>query len=683
MVIYRAFFTFFVSLTLLFGCGGAPTSNEPPISQAGSDQSVNEFSSVILSGFNSSSESGIKHYSWSQIGNGPSATINNANKVEASFTAPEVEDNEEILLTFQLVVTAKNGLSSSDTIQVNIEDISVNPSASIFSKHLEFEEKISFEYSDAWAKRYIDNEQDKLVTFYELPSNNDDLYQGNIKFYKSEQASIAIQNIDKVQEISRKHAIAGGFEGQEVIFSGELIGQEKHDLMFMQFTIEFNGMYFVLFYTAETNAFGRNIEIVRHMSKSIEVGQVLIDNLNMNSDLTNPGKPAIANDGINYLIVSCREENEFPYPGQLIGKIMFGDRTTTDEFTIVPASDGSTGCGITSSLKSYNAIFDGTNFLLTYKGLFEGTTRILAKRISPVGAVLDDTPIIVSHNTTNSVSQPTLAFGTNRSLVVWHEENGVHLIKAAFIDSEGNVSDSFNIANDLDSVYVDGNYGSFTPQVAYGDGQFMIVWSPYFFRNSWALPMPIYGQLVDTNGNTLLSHPLEIRKDNGDNPRYVQIASDGTNFLVGWIEGFLVPQFLDDGSFTIYARHVSAFGELLNGDSEQLGLEVSPILMADENKELVKNFLNLSFNNGNYLFFWSAGKFTQKDGVYGVKVSQDLSVVSESIPIVGIRGESSGDNYEVKASPLNISHTSEQSLILWPSINGEIEGWRIDDESFN
>ncbi|NOU52270.1 hypothetical protein HG263_17205 [Pseudoalteromonas sp. JBTF-M23] len=702
MVVYKTFLIFLVYLTLLSGCGGgsAPSSNQPPvsnvennhpsnqapISNAGNDQSVNELNTVVLSGAESTSEKSIKHYAWSQVGNGPRVTIKNANSIYASFTAPEVNAEEETLLKFQLVVTDQNGLSSSDTIQVNVKDISVNPSELIFTNHLEFENKISLKYSDLWQKINYTHKYKSLVTFYERPGNNDDLYQASIKLYKTDQDIIALENISNFQEISRKLINAGGFEGQEIIFSGELLGQEQYDLMFMQFTIEFNGMNYLLFYTAERKTFGRNIEVVRHMSKSIEIGQVLIDNLSRDSDLTDPGKPAIANDGINHLIVSCREESDFPYSGQLIGKVIFEDRTTTDEFTIVPASGentGSSGCGFSTFLRSYSAIFDGTNFLLTYSGKVDGTVRILAKRISPEGVVLDNTPIIVSQNTTNAVYQPTIAFGTNRSLVVWHEKKDVDLIKAAFVDSEGKVTDSFNIVDDVGYSYVDSEHMAYTPQVAYGDGKFMIVWSPHFFRGTRSSSMPVYGQLVDINGNTLLSQPVEIRKDDGNNPRYVQIASDGTNFLIGWIEGLLEDHFIDGGSFTIYARHVSPHGKLLNGGSEKLGLEISPILMADEEREVAKNFLNLSFHDDNYLFFWSAGQYTQKDGVYGVKVSKDLSTVSESIPIIGTRGESSNDNLGVKASPMNISHTDDQSFIVWPSMSGDLEGWRIDEESFN
>jgi hypothetical protein len=94
------------------------TGNFLPIADAGPDQRVLEKSSVVLDGSNSSDkDDGIQTYSWEQT-DGPRVTLSDGDKVQASFTTPEVEDNEEITLTFMLTVTDAGGQKASDSTEV-------------------------------------------------------------------------------------------------------------------------------------------------------------------------------------------------------------------------------------------------------------------------------------------------------------------------------------------------------------------------------------------------------------------------------------------------------------------------------------------------------------------------------------------------------------------------------------
>ena len=91
----------------------------PPTANAGSDQTVDEKSTVTLDGSGSSDpDDGISLYLWTQTG-GTTVTLSNANAVKPTFTSPAVTSIGETL-TFQLTVTDKGSLKSTDTCDVNV-----------------------------------------------------------------------------------------------------------------------------------------------------------------------------------------------------------------------------------------------------------------------------------------------------------------------------------------------------------------------------------------------------------------------------------------------------------------------------------------------------------------------------------------------------------------------------------
>ncbi|MGD8642514.1 MAG: PKD domain-containing protein, partial [Gammaproteobacteria bacterium] len=95
----------------------ASVQNSPPIVQAGVDQTVNVGDSVTLSGTASDPDGDSLTYQWHQI-DGPPITLNNADTLQASFVAPQV--NTASTVTVQLDVTDSNGATASDRIAINI-----------------------------------------------------------------------------------------------------------------------------------------------------------------------------------------------------------------------------------------------------------------------------------------------------------------------------------------------------------------------------------------------------------------------------------------------------------------------------------------------------------------------------------------------------------------------------------
>lgn len=104
--------------------------NQPPVSNAGLDQTRNENTLVTLDGSNSTDpDLDTLHFTWNQTG-GLTVTLTGANTPSPTFTAPNVGPGGA-LLTFQLVVTDWQASGGADTVQVAIQDVNDPPVCSL------------------------------------------------------------------------------------------------------------------------------------------------------------------------------------------------------------------------------------------------------------------------------------------------------------------------------------------------------------------------------------------------------------------------------------------------------------------------------------------------------------------------------------------------------------------------
>jgi hypothetical protein len=104
--------------------------NDPPVADAGPNQTVEEGSAVTLNGSNSF-DPDFKDtitYQWIQTGGNPTVTLNGANTATPGFTAPNVGVGGTSL-TFELTVTDLGGLEDSDTTVINVSFINQPPIA--------------------------------------------------------------------------------------------------------------------------------------------------------------------------------------------------------------------------------------------------------------------------------------------------------------------------------------------------------------------------------------------------------------------------------------------------------------------------------------------------------------------------------------------------------------------------
>lgn len=100
-------------------------TNQPPVANAGADQTVNSATGVSLNGGGSTdADDGIASYAWSQTG-GPTVSLTNAGSQAATFVAPSVTGTTT--LTFQLAVRDRANQSSTDTCTVTVRYVAPTP----------------------------------------------------------------------------------------------------------------------------------------------------------------------------------------------------------------------------------------------------------------------------------------------------------------------------------------------------------------------------------------------------------------------------------------------------------------------------------------------------------------------------------------------------------------------------
>ena len=103
--------------------------NTAPVADASADQTVNEAVSVTLNGSGSSdAENDALTYTWTQT-SGPSVTLSSATAVSPTFTAPTLNNNTPVTLTFSLTVNDDSVDSPADTVTITVNNINTAPVA--------------------------------------------------------------------------------------------------------------------------------------------------------------------------------------------------------------------------------------------------------------------------------------------------------------------------------------------------------------------------------------------------------------------------------------------------------------------------------------------------------------------------------------------------------------------------
>jgi subtilisin-like proprotein convertase family protein len=100
-----------------------PPVNQPPTANAGIDQTVNEGSTVNLTGAASTDpDADTLTYQWVRL-SGPTITINNPTSATPNFTAPQVASQQVVVI--ELTVDDGQGHQDTDTVSITVNDVPV------------------------------------------------------------------------------------------------------------------------------------------------------------------------------------------------------------------------------------------------------------------------------------------------------------------------------------------------------------------------------------------------------------------------------------------------------------------------------------------------------------------------------------------------------------------------------
>ena len=114
---------------LLSGCGAEEEDgggnvaidieNQPPTAEASNWQTVDMLTEVTITGSGEDTDGTIVKAEWNQVA-GPSITLTSSDTNQISFTAPEVNDGDVEIISFEYTVTDDDGATDSDIADVEV-----------------------------------------------------------------------------------------------------------------------------------------------------------------------------------------------------------------------------------------------------------------------------------------------------------------------------------------------------------------------------------------------------------------------------------------------------------------------------------------------------------------------------------------------------------------------------------
>jgi hypothetical protein len=341
----------------------------------------------------------------------------------------------------------------------------------------------------------------------------------------------------------------------------------------------------------------------------------------------------------------------------VLGSSVFGLNGCTRSSTAAPvvaAGDAIVAGGGTAvfpppsgSQTGYAVAWDGTNYLVVWADV-RGTTGsdIRAARVSPAGALVDATPIVVSAASADQ-TLPSVAFDGTNYLVVWQDQrvSADKDIRAARVTPAG-------VVLDLASIAISQPGNQVNPSVGFDGTNYVVVWEDQRNQISdiWAARVSPAGALVSTfavstatgqqvqpalacAAGTCLAAWRDQRNGGPDvygariggsgvlDPAGIAIsrasssqglpavAGDGTRFLVAWSD-------TRNGTSDVYGSRIGADGVV----ADPAGIAISTAPGAQQ--------VTAAAHEGKYfLVVWEDGRSGTGFDVYGARVGGDAAIL--------------------------------------------------------
>jgi len=383
-------------------------------------------------------------------------------------------------------------------------------------------------------------------------------------------------------------------------------------------------------------------------------GKTIADNLVnvVTSDTSIPGKPVIASDGENYLVLFHKETS----PSGLYGVIVSKDFHVGTPFYVSPAKSG-----------VCDAVFDGTDYFVVYSdytNYIEHYGALYGLKITRNGVLLNNQGdgFLISEGVT---AYPSVDFNQDRYTVAWcgsDEKIGNSDFSGVFcaqISMDGSVGPKHLVYNKIDGQVL-------YPSI-HSDGEnYLVVWEkqpPYTYTDS--PDYNIYGRLLNSRGEPVTPDTIPIATGIGAQ-ELVDVVFDGSSYFVLWNDVQQQDCFLPFRS-RIMGRRVSKNGQLVDGGSDTNGVVVNSLNVRNK-------YLSLTLQDGHYIILWVD---TEEESLgtllKGVKLNMDQSVTNDA-GHGDIIKYSSG--YSDLVYPVSLFN-GNTGFIVWAN-SGRVEGAMIN-----
>jgi hypothetical protein len=301
--------------------------------------------------------------------------------------------------------------------------------------------------------------------------------------------------------------------------------------------------------------------------------------------------PSVAFDSINYLVVW--EDTRFMWHDDIYG-------ARVDQAGIVLDPDG-IGMSTDVNEQGNPAVgFDGTNYLVVWEDTRNDFSDLYGTRMGQDGNVLDPAGIPITTDSNRQCS-PAIAFNGTNYLVVWHGSP----ISGARVNQSGNVLDTAEI-------HISSGGPEYSASVASSGLHYLVVWhtgrQPPELRRVRGARVHQGGWVMDPGGFDITTTYTSL---------YPSVASDGTNYLVGW---------------TCYRG--GSFYDVYGSRVNQAGAVLDPAGIAISIAEGSQGGPSTTFDGTNYLLVWSDGRNGSDSDIYGARVTPSGDVLDpDGIPI--------------------------------------------------
>jgi len=361
-----------------------------------------------------------------------------------------------------------------------------------------------------------------------------------------------------------------------------------------------------------------------------------------NSDTETPGRPAVAFDGTNFLVVSQRVVGA---TSTMTGSIVSSTGMAVKGFDI--AVPGNNRCAVAYGANSYLVVFAPS------------TSQISAYRITPEGVVIDGPAgITISSMNPNSYNYfPAVASDGTNFLIVWSQFNlnsNLNYIQAALVTPEGQVLKEFKLVNSP------GEQG--VPTVAFDGTNYLVAWQDT--RNS--SDADIYGTRVKSDGTVL--DPAGIPITTAPGLQWApQITYSGGKYMVVWVDGGYMQ------AMTVHGARISTDGVLLDGPASAGGLSINTT-------DIVGGYPAVAPLGNDFLVVWDVQGYDPSRGIYGARINSSGELVSLAtggaiFPITG-----SPTEFATRFIYPVVSKGVSNSLVVWIN-NREVMGSYKDLQS--